>query len=262
MGRNRAYLYPDVGWQQARVSKLERAQQRPTEADIQQWADATAASERQRDELRELLSAARIEYATFGQLYRRAGGAVADQASTAGRDAESSRIAEYQPSMIPGLLQTSAYAREVLSLPCGPSSSGASASEIEGIVGERMKRQDVLYQPGKKIQLVMGEAALRTRFGAQEILVGQLDRLVSIVGLSGVELGVIPFTTPLPVYPLTNFVLYDDSVLIESITAQQRLDGADEVALYERFFAQLRDAAATGPDAVALIRRVMTDLGR
>jgi len=47
------------------------------------------------------------------------------------------------------------------------------------------------------------------------------------------------------VYPLTDFILYNDSVLIESITAQQRLDAADEVALYERSFDQLRAAAAT-----------------
>lgn len=251
--------HPDVRWHQTRVSKLERGQQRPTETDIIQWAAATGATPDQLDELLELLAAARVEYATFGQLYSRHGGAVADQATTAERDAETIRIAEYQPAMVPGLVQTAAYAREVLSLPCGPS-SGVSAAEIDEIVGKRLERQHVLYQPGKKILLVMGEAALHTRFGAVETLAGQLDRLATVAGLSGVELGVVQFSTPLPVYPLTNFVLYDDAVLIESITAQQRLEGADEVALYERFFDQLVSAAATGPDAVALIQRVAADL--
>jgi len=49
-------------------------------------------------------------------------------------------------------------------------------------------------------------------------------------------------------------------VTIESITAQQRFDAPDEVALYERFFDQLRDAAVIGPDAVALIQRVAAEL--
>jgi hypothetical protein len=71
---------------------------------------------------------------------------------------------------------------------------------------------------------------------------------------------VVPFSTPFPVYPLTDFILYDGYVLIESITAQQRLEGADEVALYKQFFQQLRDVAATGQDAVELIQRVATDL--
>lgn len=148
----------------------------------------------------------------------------------------------------------------MLSLPCGPSSAGASADDIEAIVGERIKRQDVLYQPGKKIQLVLGEAALRIRFGSQQTLLGQLDRLAAVVGLTNVELAVVPFSTPLPVYPLTGFTLYDDAVLIESITGQQRLHAADEVALYERFFDQLRHAAAIGPEAVALIQRVSAEL--
>jgi len=252
--------YPDAKWHQTRVSKLETGAQRPTEPDVRQWAAATRATDDATTELLELLSASRVEYATFGQLYRRHGSALADQAATTARDAETSRIAEFQPSMIPSLVQTTAYAREVLSLPCGPSSRGVSADEIEKLVGERVRRQDVLYEPGKTIQLVMGEAALHVRFGPGETMIGQLDRLATVAGLAGVELGVVPFSAPFPVYPLTDFILFDGSVLIESITAQQRLDGADEVALYGRFFQQLRDAAASGPEAVRLIQRVAADL--
>lgn len=252
---------PAVTWHQTRVSKLERGQQRPTESDLEQWAAATGATAEQVDELFELLSATRVEYATFGQLYRRHGGAVADQATTTARDTETTRIAYFQPAMVPGLVQTPAYARELLSLPCGPSSAGASGADIEAVVGERIRRQDVLYRPGKTIQLVMGEAALRTRFGTRETLRGQLDRLVSVIGLDGVEIGVVPFSLPMPVFPLTGFELRDDAVMIESITAQQRIEAPDEVALYERFFEQLRRAAATGPDAVELIRVASAALG-
>lgn len=252
--------HPTGSWHQTRVSKLERGLQRPTERDITQWGEATGASPHDLDELRELLAATRVEYATFGQLYHRAGSPAADQARTTTADAETKRIAEYQPGMIPGLVQTAAYAREVLSLPCGPSAAGASSDDIEAIVGERIKRQDVLYQPDKKIHLVIGEAALRTRFGALQTLLGQLDRLVAVSGLANIELGVVPFHTPLPVFPLTNFIIYDDAVLIETITGQQRLHAPDEVALYERFFDQLRGAAAIGADAAVLIQRVAADL--
>jgi hypothetical protein len=254
--------YPDGTWHQTRVSKIEIGQQRPTDRDIEQWVVATGATNDQKQELFELLSASRVEYATFGQLYRRHGGALAGQATAAALDAETTHLAYFQPAMVPGLVQTPAYAREVLSLPCGPSSAGVSADEIEGLVGERIKRQDVLYRAGKKIQLIIGEAALHTRFGAVETLIGQLDRLVSVVGLAGVEVGVVPFSTPMPVYPLTGFELRDDAVMIESITAQQRLDAPDEVALYERFFDQLREAAVVGADAVTLIQRVAAELSR
>lgn len=260
MARQLQTDYPDSKWHQTRVSKLETGVQRPTEADVRQWATAVRAPDGKAAELLDLLAASQVEYATFGQLYRRHGSALADQAATAAQDGETTRIAVFQPSMIPGLVQTASYAREVLSLPCGPSSRGVSADEIGKLVAERIKRQDVLYEPGKMIRLLFGEAALHVRFGRPETMLGQLDRLATVAGLANVELGVVPFVTPFPIYPLTDFTLYDDFVLIESITAQQRLEGADEVALYGQFFEQLRDAAVTGQDAIDLIQHVAAEL--
>lgn len=253
-------LARDLGWHQTRVSKLEQGGQRPSDDDLRQWVEAVGATEEQLDELQELASAARIEYATFGQRYRRHGGAVAEQETTTHEDTASARIAEFQPAMIPGLVQTAAYAREVLCLPCGPTSAGVSADEIEQIVGKRMERQQVLYSPHQRIQLIMGEAALHTRFGATETLIGQLDRLLALTGYPGVEIGVVPFTATMPVFPLTNFLLYDDHVLIESITAQQRLDSPDDVAAYEDYFAQLREAAVTGQQLETLLLRTSSNL--
>ena len=63
-------------------------------------------------------------------------------------------------------------------------------------MGERIKRQEVLYQTGKKIQFVMGEAALPVRFGTPATMLGQLDRLATVAGLMGVEVSVVPFSTP------------------------------------------------------------------
>jgi len=39
-------------------------------------------------------------------------------------------------------------------------------------VGERARRQDVIYEPDKAIQLAMGEAALHVRFGPRETMIG------------------------------------------------------------------------------------------
>jgi len=63
----------------------------------------------------------------------------------------------------------------------------------------------------------------------------------------------------MPVFPLTNFLLYDDHVLIESLTAQQRLDSPDDIQAYEDFFQQLRDAALTNHDLEALVLRITTE---
>lgn len=64
----------------------------------------------------------------------------------------------------------------------------------------------------------------------------------------------------MPVFPLSGFWLLDDSVLIETLTGVQQLDEPDEVAVYVQAFERLRDAAATGPLGIALIRRLMAEL--
>lgn len=252
-----------LDWHQTRVSKLEQGSQRPTDDDIRRWGEAVDATAEQLDELFELAGAARIEYATFGQRYRQHGGAVAEQQATTNEDAASARIAEFQPAMMPGLLQTAAYAREVLTRPCGPASAGIADEEIDQIVGKRMERQQILYQPRREpIRIIMGEAALHTHFRDPRTLAGQLDRLLALLGYPQVDIGVVPFTAAMPVFPLTNFLLYDDHVLIESLTAQQRLDSPDDVSAYEEFFAQLHDAAVTGAQLETLLTQASTELRR
>ncbi len=119
-------------------------------------------------ELATLLERARIEYATWRDAYRRSGGAGGKQADIAQLEAAATHIAGFQLAVIHGLLQTPApaYARELLTLPCGPLSYAASESDIDSLIAERIRRQEVLYRPGKQIQLVMGEAALHTNVGS------------------------------------------------------------------------------------------------
>lgn len=166
-----------IGWVQSRVSKLETGVQIPTEADIAVWVQHTGAGADASAELATLLERARVEYATWKTAYRRAGGAGGKQADIARLEADATRIAEFQPAVILGLLQTPAYARELLMLPCGPLAYAASEADIDVMIAERVRRQQVLYQPGKQVQLVMGEAALHTCVGTVATLIAQLDRL-------------------------------------------------------------------------------------
>jgi hypothetical protein len=251
---------PDSSWHQTRVFKLERGEQRPTEADLEQWVTATGSSVDELERLNEMLAAARIAYATHRDAFRAHGGAAGDQASIGIREVAATWIAGFQLAMMPGLVQTAAYAREVLSQPCGPIAHGTTEDEIEGMVSARIKRQEVLYQPGRQIHLLLGEAALRTKVGTLATLIGQLDRLVAVAGLDTVELGIVPFTAVMPIHPLGGFTIHDDVVFIESLAGEQTVDDPGEVAIYVKAFDLLRDAALTGPDAVALIQRVAAQL--
>jgi Domain of unknown function (DUF5753) len=89
--------------------------------------------------------------------------------------------------------------------------------EIERMVAKRMQRQQVLYQPAKRVQVVMLEGALRARVVSVPTLASQLDRLLAVIGLSALELSIIPREAAVPVFPLSGFRLYDDLVIMESI---------------------------------------------
>ncbi len=248
-----------IGWQQSRVSKLETGKQLPTEADIHAWVAATRSSESIESELLGLLTAARIEYVTHRDESRVEGGLAKVQQQQAALESQTTHIAEWQPAMVPGLVQTAAYTRELLESPDRPTMT--EGVDPEAVTTERIRRQDILYQPGRRIEIIVGEAALRSTPGTIKTLLGQLDRLVSVSDLPTVELGIVPFPM-MPVMPLSSFSLHDDVVYIETLTGEQQLYEPDEVAVYNKAFALLRAASLTGPDAVVLIQRIATELRR
>ncbi len=248
-----------LGWQQSRVSKLETGAPLPTDDDVRAWVAAAGADSDTEADLLNMLAGVRVEYATWRDTFRRSG-AAGKQTQIAALEAQVPRIGNFQPAMMLGLVQTAAYARELLALPCGPLDAGATEADVDAQIAKRIRRQDVLYEPGKQVQLVMGEAALHGRPGATGTLLGQLDKLISVAGLPTVELGIIPLGT-LPVMPVSGFAVYDtELVLVETLTGEQRINNPEEVATYAKAFELLRGAAVTGPDATALIQRVAGSL--
>lgn len=258
-----AELARRTGWVQPKVSRLETGAQLPTEDDLRTWAQHTGASSAETEALLEMLFAACVEYTEYtptadllarGALARR-------QARIEAMEAAATRIGEYQPAFLPGLVQTPAYTRALLELPGGARSKGASDAELDRIVTARAKRQALLSEPGRRWQFVIGETALWSAPGTREVQREQLDHLVVASELPGVELGVIPLRAPMPVLPLSGFRLLDDEfVFVESLAGEQRLDDPEEIAPITRAFEALRGAAATGDQAAVLIQRVAAEL--
>jgi transcriptional regulator with XRE-family HTH domain len=258
-GLSGARLSEILGWPQSKVSKIETRKQLPSEEDISAWVGAVGGSPEVASGLIAALRDARIEYAAWKDAYRDSG-ADGVQEDILELEAQTTRIAEFQPSMISGLLQTTDYVREFLHLPCGPLSFGAHEDAVEQMVGQRMQRQQVLYEQGKQVQVIMLEGALRCLVVSAQTLAGQLDRLMAISGLSSLELGIIPFESAVPVFPLSGFRLYDDLVIVESIVGEQQLAEPDDVARYQKYLELLREAAKTGREAAAIIQRSLKSL--
>ncbi len=168
-------------------------------------------------------------------------------------EGSASLLRSFQPCMIIGLLQTEAYARLVF----GVSSSGPG---IDRAVVARLERQAALRERVPRAVLVMTEGALRWQAGSPQVMIEQLDAIAAATGHPNVEVGIIPYSTPVTVFPRHGFHLYDsDAVIIGTETGTATIIDNDDIAGYERLFARLEELAATGDTAQAVLRRVADD---
>jgi Domain of unknown function (DUF5753) len=85
-------------------------------------------------------------------------------------------VRAYEPEFVPGLLQTEAYARAVLTR-CHPDASG---SEITRLVELRMRRQERLQDQRFQLWVIMGGAALEARQVDAQTMRSQITQLINI----------------------------------------------------------------------------------
>jgi transcriptional regulator with XRE-family HTH domain len=95
-------------------------------------------------------------------------------------------------SLIPGLLQTEDYAREVLR-----TRPGKQPKEIERLVAARMGRQEIVGREDPKppmLQALIDESALRRPVAPAPVMYRQLMHLVEMSSRPRVSIGVVPYT--------------------------------------------------------------------
>jgi transcriptional regulator with XRE-family HTH domain len=242
------------GWGQPKVSKIETGKQLPTVEDVNAWARATGADT---TELLDLLDRARIEYASFRERYVDVAGADQLQDAIGAAEAAATRIAHYDPMLIPGILQTPDYARELLHLPSGPAQSGATEEEINRMIASRLRRQAILYEPGRDITLLIGEGALRTRLASPATMRIQLDHIARLAEtLTTAVIGIVTFDAPAPIATLNGWGITDDLVTVETDAGNVEIADPEHVQRYWHHTRLLLDTAVTGSDAAPVCRQI------
>ncbi len=129
--------------------------------------------------------------------------------------------------------------------------------DLDEGVSKRMERQQALYRRDKRFHFLIGEQSLYTTVGDTEVMVGQLERLLSVIGLPRVMLGIIPLTAEAKVL-MNNFVMFDNRLVKEEgSTAGLAITQPREIALYGRAFNIFASQSVTGPPARALIQAAL-----
>ncbi|MET8217989.1 helix-turn-helix domain-containing protein [Streptomyces hirsutus] len=95
----------------------------------------------------------------------------------------------YDPLLVPGLLQTEAYARAVFAGHCPPFGEEIVDQHTEARIGrQRLLTRD----PMAELSFIIGEEALRDPVGGAVVMRGQWERLLEVGRLRNVEVQVMP----------------------------------------------------------------------
>lgn len=242
------------GWHESKVSKIEFARIKPSDEDVRAYCLHCDADDQLPDLLATLhdIDVAYLEWRKIlGTGVRRR------QQKSLRLEATAAVIRDYQPQIVPGLLQTAEYAAAKLRRGI---EFHRVPDDLDEAVAKRMERQRVLYQRDHLFHFVIAEQALRTMVGDEGVMERQLDRLASRIGMPRVTIGIVPATAEALVVS-TNFVMFDNRlVMVEGTAAELTITQPREIAVYGRAFDLLARQAVTGKRARELIGRILRDL--
>jgi hypothetical protein len=136
---------------------------------------------------------------------------------------------------------------------------GVAIDDIDAAVAVRTCRQQALYDTTKRFEFLRAEPVLRWGLCPPSVMVAQLDRLATVVGMPNVRIGAIPLGVEIPTSPQNSFQLYDDLAVVETFVGETTHGPRDSRA-YARVMDRLWDEAAVGDHARRLIQRAAGDL--
>lgn len=242
-----------TGISQAQVSRMENGEVIPSLPQVRSWVAALRLPKEQTRGLEGMAEAALNEVI---RIRERVGEGLENvQQDTRQLESTTLVLRNYQPYMIPGLLQVPDYARCIFEF-LDPSADIALA------IARRMERQAILYDPSRSFEFLLTESALRWHpaSATAPVLAAQLDRLTVLAGLANVELGILPSGVPMTTAPSCGFVIYDQRteggqpfVNIELPHAQILVSDTADIEVYRDKLAIYRQSALYGAEAASFI---------
>lgn len=237
---------------QSKVSRIESGTVMPSLPEVTAWGTALGASQATLDHLIFLTNLAYTEVQPWREMLRGQGhlqGEIQEQ------EALARHVRTFQPTIVPGLLQTAEYARRVFATYQPP----YIEEDLRAAVAARLNRQQSMFDPDRQFDFLVAEGALCWRPGPVHVLLGQLDRIASIMTLENVSIGLIRYdqeaVTPIP----HDFVIYEGTedqvefVTVETIHASITVNDPRDIEVYRNQWSTLRKMAIFDDNARAYL---------
>ncbi|HEX8347716.1 MAG TPA: helix-turn-helix transcriptional regulator [Actinoplanes sp.] len=171
---------------------------------------------------------------------------------------EATLLRWFQPLLVPGLLQTEAYARAVLE-----ASGLLDATQIEEIVASRLDRQAILDRPSPPTLIsIVDEGVLRREVGSPAVMAEQCAHLLTRAAQHHVHVHVVPASVGAYAGMAGPFILAKGDDLeaahLDNALQAQAVDRRDALDRLVRRWESIRGQALPRALSIDLIRDVMT----
>lgn len=178
-------------------------------------------------------------------------------------EASAAVIRQFEPLMVPGLLQTEEYALALLS---GAYGSGDEDAELLWQV--RQQRQELHERPEPPdMSFVLDEASVRRWVGGPRVMRRQLDRLKELAALEHVTVQIVPLAAGAHPGMTGAFVLLefaepdlDDLVHLEGQGSATLRDNPEETARHLEVFEDLEGHALEPEESIALVDTLIAEM--
>jgi transcriptional regulator with XRE-family HTH domain len=241
------------------VSRIETAQVGVRPRDLRLLLDIYEVTEAERDQLLQIARERRQPHwwQEYADLPNIAVASLEDDAST---------ISQYSTQLVPGLLQTEAYARGVLEA----IRLDAKADDIDRRLELRLHRQARLTgEDAPEYWVVLDEAVVRREVGGPAVMAEQLGQLIEAAKRPKVTLQVLPFTSGAHAGMDGDFTILHyresadpDVVYIENTGSDLYLEATEVTRRYNRIFDHLRAAAQNPGESIRTLGSIQSQLDR
>ncbi|MFI9160739.1 helix-turn-helix domain-containing protein [Kitasatospora aureofaciens] len=254
------FVADELGFSASKVSRIESGQTTLKESDIRAMLELYGVSDEA--ELHQFISLTRRS--TQRGWWHDYGDSLPEWFQTyVGLEADASRIRSYESELVPGLLQTADYAREVFRTFWPEQDSGHI---IERRVKLRMQRQEIIRGPKPlTVHAVLSEAVLRRAVGGVDLMSEQVKHLIKAAQQPNITVQVLPFSAGAHPAMGTNFRILSFSevpgeiVFCESVTSSLYIEKESDVARHEHVFDHITSLAMSPTDSASWMQQLATE---
>lgn len=253
-----------MDWSMSKLIRIETGDVRVSTNDLRALLAYYEVSPERVDQLVEVARAARepVRWSRYRDV------ASPEYLAYLGYESSASIIRNFEPVLIPGLLQTEEYARTLLDVIERP-------QVVDALVDLRIERQELLVRsPAPELHFIVDESVIRHVVGGPDVMRRQLQQLRELAAIPHVHLRIAPFR--LGIYPRMRvpYVIFEfgspedeDVLYIENPSGELLIrenspadDRNGPVAYLQAFWKLEQDAPEE--DTFAILDSALAKLGR